>query len=110
MNRRRRNILRIALSVPALTTGLLTFSGLSRRIDKDLRKSGRLPRIAQLYAHRFPEEDNTAFLNLNVPKSANALAEAISKDFSNYAVVTIDGWLLSRTECRYMLKRARMLG
>lgn len=64
--------------------------------------------IGKKYLNQFPEENNrrklVRLLGDNLTSENNdvstALAEVIDKDFQEDRLVTVDGWILARTEAR----------
>jgi hypothetical protein len=106
--------------------GALAFPGASllaarvvvARPPEDLNKlfadEAKIRQLGRNYLAAFPGEDDIDILqNLAVPVENLSLATAaVKQDFDNGDVVTVDGWVLSRTEARhcalYSMQSARV--
>jgi hypothetical protein len=77
-------------------------SPLSTSIQNILSSSGESVRLGKHYLHEHPAEAELAFLSHCVRGigSQAMLQECIQQEFDAGAVVTVDGWVLSRTEAR----------
>ncbi len=106
MDTRRRQISKVLSVIPAFAA-LYSWPDWSPWASNLAGAGSRDSRIADTYATRFPEEDDLQFLTGVLPDTPAALADAISRDFELRSVVDIEGWILSRTECRYMLHLRR---
>ncbi len=56
--------------------------------------------IGVKYLELYPQESAPHVLRTLLPRSEAGIRTHITKDFENGDVVSIGGWILSRTECR----------
>jgi hypothetical protein len=57
--------------------------------------------LGQAYLRRYPEEASQSRLAGLVPADPVARTRQVRADFAVGQVVILNGWVLSRTECRY---------
>ena len=69
--------------------------------DPGSTTDGRHVALGQAYLRRYPEEASQSRLAGLVPADPVARTRQVRADFAVGQVVTLDGWVLSRTECRY---------
>jgi hypothetical protein len=62
---------------------------------------GRHGALGRAYLRRYPEEASQSRLAGLVPADPVARTRQVRADFATGQVVILDGWVLSRTECRY---------
>jgi hypothetical protein len=57
--------------------------------------------VGERYLRAHPEEASLGTLQALVPEVRQVLLQQIACDFRDDDIVELDGWLLSRTECRH---------
>jgi hypothetical protein len=62
---------------------------------------GRHVALGRAYLRRYPQKASQSRLARLVPSDPVRRARKVRADFAVGRVVTLRGWVLSRTECRY---------
>jgi hypothetical protein len=72
-----------------------------RGSDPGAAAAGRHLALGRAYLRRYPQEASQGRLARLVPSDPVRRARQVRADFAAGRVVTLRGWVLSRTECRY---------
>ena len=72
-----------------------------RANDPKSTVDGRHVALGRAYLRRYPDEASQRRLARLVPGDPVLRARQVRADFAAGRVVTLGGWVLSRTECRY---------
>lgn len=73
----------------------------ARASDPESTTNNRHVALGRAYLQRYPEEASQYQLARLVPADAGLRAHQVRADFVAGEWVTLGGWVLSRTECRY---------
>jgi hypothetical protein len=73
----------------------------ARDSDPKSTADGRHVALGRAYLRRYPDEASQGRLAGLVPSDPVLRARRVRADFAAGRVVSLDGWVLSRTECRY---------
>jgi hypothetical protein len=69
--------------------------------DPETTAGSRHVALGRAYLRRYPEEASQWRLARLIPSDPVLRARQVRDDFATGRVVTLRGWVLSRTECRY---------
>ena len=90
----------IALALRRVATVFPSDAPSSKRLPGGMRLTRAMKSVGRQYLSDQPEEASRAVLAALVPANKAEISVLVREDFELGRLVDIDGWLLSRTECR----------